>query len=161
MGKSAGRGNGDQLLGSLCAVRAEGLPAESPWGSGACPGLKRREPQGRDLPEARLGQKGGRGGSSGDAPQTSWRGFGSIIDIMSQNHGGTESRAPGRRGHTPSQILTHPCVPHGTLAAWPHLLPVCTQGGPGTGLVATAISTAGSGVSLTAPPERRLAAAGD
>lgn len=28
---------------------------------------------------------------------------------------------------------------------------MCTQGGPGTGLVATAISTAGSGVSLTAP----------
>lgn len=108
MGESAGRGNGDQLLGSLCAVRVGDLPAESPWGSGACPGPERREPQGRDLPEARLGQKGGRGGSSGDAPQTSWRGFGSIIDIMSQNHGGTESRAPGRRGHTPSQILTLP-----------------------------------------------------
>lgn len=68
--------------------------------------------------------------------ETAWSSFGSIIDLMSKSHAGTESRHLQSTDPTSS----HTVQPSASLLSahkgpWclPHFLPVCTQGGPGTG----------------------------
>lgn len=71
--------------------------------------------------------------------QASWNRFGSIIDlIMSRTVEGQSPAYLRRMDPTPSHILAQPSAlsprcPLRTLAAWPYLFRVCTQGGLGTG----------------------------